>query len=81
VTRAAAEALIARNVACNGPAESYTLAVRESPNMTIALGLIALAIGITARAFGSRGFVLLLVGTVTTCLGVYRLWQARRRPE
>jgi hypothetical protein len=55
--------------------------MRESPTMTIALGLIALAIGVTARAFGSRGFVLLLVGTVTTCLGVYRLWQARRPPE
>ena len=49
--------------------------------MTIALGLTALAIGVTARAFGSRGFVLLLVGTVTTCLGVYLLWQARRPPE
>jgi hypothetical protein len=48
--------------------------------MTITLGLIALAIGITARAFGSRGFMLLLIGTVTTCFGLYRLWQARR-PE
>jgi len=50
VTRAAAEALIARNVARNGPGESYTLAVRESPNMTSDADTSARAYTVAVRA-------------------------------
>jgi hypothetical protein len=49
----------------------YTRAVRESPKKTVAIGLIALALGITASAVTGKFWVTLVVGIVLTSVGVY----------